>query len=54
MYSGKVRFLIDEKLAKTKLMGTKQGQNMNADERNEYLKPFVLTSILGEQMMNLV
>lgn len=52
--SGKVRFLIDESLAKTKLMSTKQGQNMNIDERNEYLKPFTLTSILKDQMLNLV
>ena len=54
MFSGKIRFLIDESLAKTKLMSTKQGQNMNIDERNEYLKPFILTSILKEQMLNLV
>ncbi len=54
MYSGKIRFLIDESLAKTKLMSMKQGQNMNIDERNEYLRPFVLTSILKEQTLNLV
>ena len=54
MYSGKIRFLIDEGLAKTKLMSTKVGQNMNVDERNNYLRPFVLTSILKEQMLNLV
>lgn len=54
MFSGKIRFLIDESLAKTKLMSTKQGQNMNLDERNEYLRPFILTSILKEQMLNLV
>lgn len=54
MFSGKIRFLIDEGLAKTKLMATKQGQNMNIDERNEYLRPFILTSILKEQMLNLV
>lgn len=54
MSSGKVKFLIDEQAAKTKLMSTKQGQNFNADQRNDYLKPFVLTSILREQMLNLV
>lgn len=54
MFSGKIRFLIDEGLAKTKLMSTKQGQNMNIDERNEYLRPFILTSILKQQMLNLV
>ena len=54
MSSGKVKFLIDEQAAKTKLMSTKVGQNMNADKRNDYLMPFTLTSILKEQMMNLV
>ena len=54
MASGKVRFLIDEQVAKTKLMETKQGQNFNADQRNQYLKPFVLTTALREQMLNLV
>lgn len=54
MSSGKVRFLIDEQVAKTKLMETKQGQNFNADQRNDYLRPFVQTTILREQMLNLV
>jgi len=27
---------------------------MNSDKRNEYLQPFVLTSVLREQMLNLV
>ena len=54
MSSGKVKFLIDEQAAKTKLMSTKMGQNMTSDKRNEYLLPFTLTSILREQMMNLV
>lgn len=54
MSSGKIKFLIDEAEAKTKLMETKQGQNMTPDKRNEYLKPFVLTTILREQMLNLV
>ena len=54
MASGKVKFLIDEQQAKSKLMSTKKGQSLNSDQRNEYLKPFVLTSILREQMLNLV
>ena len=54
MSSGKVKFLIDEATAKSKLMGTKVGQNMSIDQRNEYLRPFVLTGILREQMLNLV
>lgn len=51
--SGKLRFLIEEKVAKNKLLGTVKGKNMTVEERNEYLKPFVLTSILKEQLMNL-
>jgi hypothetical protein len=53
MSSGKVKMLIDERVAKVKLMGTKVGQNMKPEERAEYLKPFTLTSILKEEMMNL-
>ena len=51
--SGKVKFLIDERIAKQKLLGTKIGQNMKPEERAEYLKPFTLTSILKEEMLNL-
>ena len=51
--SGKVKMLIDERVAKTKIMGTKVGQNMKPEERANYLKPFTLTSILKEEMMNL-
>ena len=51
--SGKVKFLIDERVAKTKLLGTVKGQNMKPEERADYLKPFTLTSILKEEMMNL-
>ena len=40
-------------MAKEKLLGTKVGQNMKPEERAEYLKPFTLTSILKEEMMNL-
>ena len=53
MSSGHVKMLIDERIAKIKLMGTKRGQDMKPEERAEYLKPFTLTSILKEEMMNL-
>jgi len=46
MYSGKIRFLIDEAEAKAKMMDTKAGQNMSVDQRNDYLRPFVLTTVL--------
>jgi hypothetical protein len=52
--SGKIKFLIDENQAKVKLMSTKMGQAMDNNKRAEYLKPFTLTTILREQMLNLV
>ena len=52
--SGKIKLLIDETQAKGKLMGTKMGQAMDPSKRAEYLKPFTLTTILREQMLNLV
>ena len=52
--SGKIKFLIDEREAKVKLMSTKLGQEMTPDQRNERLMPFQLTTILKEQMLNLV
>ena len=52
--SGKIKFLIDEREAKIKLMSTKVGQEMSPDERAEKLMPFTLTTVLKDQMMNLV
>ena len=52
--SGKIKLLIDEREASTKLMSTKVGQNMTPEQRAEYLMPFVQTSILKEQMLNLI
>lgn len=54
MRSGKLRFLIDEDRAKVKLQGQTQYKRMNSDKRAEYLRPYVMTSILRDQMMNLV
>lgn len=54
MSSGKVKFLIDEQQAKVKLMSTKVGQNMGLDDRNAYLRPYIMTSILRDQLLNLV
>lgn len=52
--SGKIKMLIDEREASIKLMSTKVGQKMTPDQRAEYLVPFVQTSILKDQMMNLI
>ena len=51
--SGKVKLLVDEREAKAKLLSTKIGQNMRPEDRAEYLRPYVLTSILKEEMNNL-
>jgi hypothetical protein len=51
--AGKVKMLIDERVAKGKLLTTKAGQKMTPEKRAEYLKPFTQTSILKEEMMNL-
>ena len=52
--SRKIKLLIDERAATTKLMDTKQGQNMTPEERASYLLPFVETTILKNQLLNLV
>lgn len=54
IFNGKINFLIDENQAKSKLLSTKAGQAMDAIKRNEYLQPFVLTTILRNQLLNLV
>lgn len=53
LLSGKIKFLIDERDAKQKLLSTNIGQSMTLDERQNYLLPFTLTSILKEEMINL-
>ena len=45
--------MIDERTAQEKLLSTKIGQGMTPEQRAEYLKPFTLTSILKEEMLNL-
>lgn len=50
---GKIKLLIDETQARTKLLSTRVGQQMGSDKRADYLRPFTLTSILREQMLNL-
>ena len=52
--SGKLKFLIDEQVAKVKLMETKMGKEMSPEKRAAYLQPFTQTTILREQMLNLV
>lgn len=51
--SGKIKFLIDSRTAKIKLLGKKLGQAMTPEQRDEYLLPFTLTDILREELLNL-
>lgn len=53
LQAGKIKFLIDERTAKEKLLATQKGSKMTSEQRADYLKPFTLTSILKEEMMNL-
>ena len=54
MRSGRVKLLIDEPAARTKLLETKVGQNLGSNERARYLQPYVYTTALRAQMLNLV
>ncbi len=51
--SGKVKFLIEQRAAKAKLLSRKMGQCMTPEERNDYLMPFTFTDILRTEMLNL-
>ena len=54
MSAGKLLFLIDENVAKNKLLAQAQGQKMSQSKRAEYLLPYTQTSILRDQMANLI
>lgn len=54
LMNGRLQFLIDEAAAKTRYLATYTGQHKPASKRNTYLEPFVKTSVLEEQMANLV
>lgn len=53
MGAGKIKFLIDDRAAQNKLLGTTKGKNMTPEERSSYLHPYRLTSILKEELLNL-
>ena len=54
LQAGKLKFLIDTKIAKSKLLAQSQGQKMSPIQREEYLLPYNQTDFLKSQMMNLV
>lgn len=51
--SGRVHFLISERLAQEKLLSTKIGQGMTPEERAKRINPHVLTTILKDEILNL-
>lgn len=53
VYSGRIKFLISELDAKTKLMATIRGQKLPIEKRYERLLPHDLTSILIQEILNL-
>lgn len=53
MEAGKIKFLIEQRAAKAKLMSRRIGQTMSPEQRDEYLMPFTLTDILREELLNL-
>lgn len=52
--TGRILFLIDESTAKNRLLSQTQGQKMSQAQRAEYLMPYTQTSILRDQMANLL
>ena len=52
--SGRVKFLVDEQVAKNRLIAQYQGKHMSPVKRAEYLMPYTKTSALKEEMLNLV
>lgn len=51
--TGRIRFLIDETVAREKLLSTPRGKKMTPEERDDYLRPFVLTTRLKDEILNL-
>lgn len=51
--SKKVKFLVDERVIKSKILNSKKLSKMSSSERAKFLKPYLLTSILKDEMMNL-
>lgn len=52
--NGRLKFLIDDNVAKNKLLAQEQGKKMSPVQRAEYLKPFIETTMLKSQMTNLI
>lgn len=53
-FSGRVNLLVDESTARAELMKTTVGKSMRSTDVAEYLRPYVLTTVLKDQMCNLI
>lgn len=53
LFGGRVKLLIDEKLAKDKLLDLQKGQKMSFEERVRYMEPFKNTTLLVNETSNL-
>lgn len=53
LINGKTHFLITEQNAKSKLLSTEKGNKLSPEQRIRILKPYTLTSILIEEIMNM-
>lgn len=51
--TGKLKFLIDDKLAKQNLLNTARGMKLSPEQRDKELRPFTNTTLLREEMLNL-
>lgn len=51
--SGRVRFLIREQDAKTKMNSTQKGMNLPQELKIKKMQPYVLTTILIEEILNM-
>ena len=53
LFGGRVKLLVDEKVAKDKLLEMQKGQKMNFEERIRYMEPFKNTTLLVNETSNL-
>lgn len=53
LVGGRIKFLVDERTAKTRFASKKGWNDLPIEIRARKLKPFTLTSILKEEMLNL-
>ena len=53
MKAGRIQLLVDERQKKAELLSSVRGEAMSQSERAAFLRPYALTGILKEEMLNL-